>query len=300
MDHVQVDSFSWRCEPDLSGPDFFLYDLSWVKFCSGQIEPEHLYNATNVEVRDLASLREAMAALFARLGPLAVAVKTQHAYNRTLLWEERTDADAAAVLAAVLNAPDTVDEASRLVLGDWCLARGVELATEYNLPFKIHTGYYAGHGYMRTERIRSGHLCGLLARYPHARFVLMHIAYPYSDEITAIAKHYPNVWVDLCWAWSINPVAAADFVRRFIHAVPSNKLFGFGGDSFWPCASVAYSIQAREGLIRALEGEFADGFLTEPDALRLAQQFLQQNQRECFDLDTTRQNIRDALKNTVP
>jgi uncharacterized protein len=48
-----------------------------------------------------------------------------------------------------------------------------------------------------------GNLCPLLARYPDARFVLMHIAYPYSDELVSIAKHYPNVWVDLCWAWSV-------------------------------------------------------------------------------------------------
>ena len=76
----------------------------------------------------------------------------------------------------------------------------------------------------------------------------MHTAYPYSDELVSIAKHYPNVWVDLCWAWSIDPYSSTDFVRRFLHAVPSNKLFGFGGDTFWPTAAVAYSIQARRGL----------------------------------------------------
>ncbi len=85
--------------------------------------------------------------------------------------------------------------------------RGVSnLSIQHNLPFKIHTGYYAGYGGMPVERIKPGHLCGLLKQYPQARFVLMHIAYPYSDEIVAaIAKHYPNVYVDLCWAWSIDP-----------------------------------------------------------------------------------------------
>src|SRR5262249_32264917 len=32
LDHVQIDNFQWACEPDESGPDFFLYDLSWVDF----------------------------------------------------------------------------------------------------------------------------------------------------------------------------------------------------------------------------------------------------------------------------
>jgi hypothetical protein len=149
---------------------------------------------------------------------------------------------------------------------------------------------------MPIERVHSGHLCALLAQYPKARFVLMHIAYPYSEELTALAKHYPNVWVDLCWAWSINPQAATDFVRRFIHAVPANKLFGFGGDSFWPTASVAYSIQARQGLKRALEAEVADGLLSEREALALARRFMMRNQSDCFDLAGTRTAIREAMQ----
>ena len=53
-----------------------------------------------------------------------------------------------------------------------------------------------------------------------------------------------NVWVDLCWAWSID-LQSADFVRRFLHAVPSSKPFGFGGDTFWPTSAVAY--RSRSG-----------------------------------------------------
>ena len=49
-----------------------------------------------------------------------------------------------------------LDEPSRLLLGDWCWARGTELAIEYELPFKIHTGYYAGNDRMPVDRIKSG------------------------------------------------------------------------------------------------------------------------------------------------
>lgn len=294
LDHVQVDDFSWQCAPDASGPEFFLYDLSWASFCSGQVEAKALHAETGVEVRDLETLRAAMDALFAKYGPCAVAVKAQHAYNRTLRWEERDEADVARVLQKVLAGTE-IGEGERCILGDWCWARGVELATRHNLPFKIHTGYYAGHSRMPVDRIPSGHLCALLARYPQARFVLMHIAYPYSEELIAIAKHYPNVYVDLCWVWSINPYAATDFVRRFIHAVPASKLLGFGGDSFWPWASAAYADQARQGLTRALEAEIREGFLTEREALALAERFLMTNQQECFDITGTRAAIRAAM-----
>jgi predicted TIM-barrel fold metal-dependent hydrolase len=164
------------------------------------------------------------------------------------------------------------------------------------LPFKLHTGYYAGHSRMPIERIRAGHLCELLARYPSTRFVLMHIAYPYNDELIALAKHYPNAYVDMCWSWSINPFVACDFVRRMIHAVPSNKLFAFGGDTFWPNAAVAYAVQARQWLTRALQGEVEDGLLTEREAIDLATRLMHANQQECFDIEGTRAAIRAAMQ----
>ena len=183
-------------------------------------------------------------------------------------------------------------ESSRLLLGDWCWARGVELAIEYNLPFKIHTGYYAGNDRMPVDRIKSGNLCALLARYLDCRFVLMHIAYPYSAELVSLAKHYRNVYADLCWAWSIDPYSSCDFVRRFIHAAPANKLFAFGGDTGWPTSSVAYAIQARRWLTRALQGEVDDGLLTETEAIELATRFMRGNQQTCFDIAGTRQSLR--------
>jgi uncharacterized protein len=295
LDHTQTDDFCWPCLPDVSGPDFFLYDLSWAGFCGGDIQRQKLAEETHIEVTDLRTLRQAMELLFERYGDCAIAVKAQHAYNRTLRWEERSDAEATRALEVALATPDAVTEDVRLCLGDWCWARGVELAIEHNLPFKLHTGYYAGTSRMPVDRIRAGNLCPLLARYPNARFVLMHIAYPYNDELVGLAKHYPNVYVDLCWAWSIDPFSACDFVRRCLHAVPSNKLFGFGGDTGWPTSAAAYAIQARRWLTRALEAEVAAGDLTERQAMGVATRWMRENQYECFDLEGTRAAIRRSM-----
>ncbi|MCE7989702.1 MAG: hypothetical protein DYG89_51815 [Caldilinea sp. CFX5] len=282
LDHVQVDDFTRACAPDPSGPDFFFYDISWVGFCNANFDVKNLSAETNVDVRDLATLRLAMEQVFVQNAHYAIAIKSQHAYNRTLLWRERSDHEAALALDAYLTNPATLSIEDRLCLGDWCWARGVELGIAYDLPFKIHTGYYAGHSRMPVDYIRSGNLCALLAKYLDARFVLMHIAYPYSHELLALAKHYPNVYVDLCWAWSIDPYSAGDFVRRYIHATPANKLFIFGGDTFWPMGAVAYAYQARQWLTRALEAEVQERLLTETQAIGLAQRFLRENQYLCF------------------
>ena len=294
LDHVQTDDFCWPCIPDESGVDFFLYDLSWADFCNGVIDAGAIAEETGIEVSNLSTLKEGMESIFSKYGPGAIAVKAQHAYNRTLRWEERSDTDAEAVLARSLRGEE-LDEPNRLLLGDWCWARGTELAIEYNLPFKLHTGYYAGYNSMPVDRIRSGNLCALLARYLDCRFVLMHIAYPYSDELVSLAKHYTNVYADLCWAWSIDPYSSCDFVRRFIHAAPASKLFAFGGDTSWPTSSVAYAIQSRRWLNRALQGEIEDGLLSETEAIELATRFMRGNQTECFDIAGTRRNLSQSL-----
>lgn len=294
LDHVQVDDFVRPCQVDESGPDFFFYDISWVAFANGTPDLEPLARETGVEVHDLASLRRAMEVTFEQNARVAIAIKSQHAYNRTLQWRERTDREAAQALAAYLHNPAEMSEADRLCLGDWSLARGVELGIEYDLPFKIHTGYYAGHSRMPVDYIRAGNLCPLLAKYLDARFVLMHIAYPYSDELVALAKHYPNVYVDLCWAWSIDPYSTGDFVRRCIHAVPANKLFVFGGDTGWPTAAVAYAHQARTWLNRTLQAEVDEGFLTTADAIELATRLMRENQYDCFRVAAKKQSVQEA------
>ncbi len=292
LDHVQIDNFTRPCPVDASGPDFFLYDISWAPLSSGTPHIEALMEETAVDIVDLGGLNCAMETVFAQNAERAVAVKSQHAYNRTLRWQPRSEREAAAALDAHLRDPESTTEAQRLCLGDWCWARGVELAIEHDLPFKLHTGYYAGHSRMPVDYIKSGHLCPLLARYLDARFVLMHIAYPYSEELIALAKHYPNVWVDLCWAWSINPLSAGEFVRHYLHAAPANKLFAFGGDTQLPGAALAYSRQARRWLTRALQAEVDDELLTETEAIALAERFMRENQYRCFHLEAKQSLLR--------
>jgi hypothetical protein len=290
LDHVQIDNFVLGVAPDSGGADFFLYDISWAGFCSGELNAEDLHSETGIAVRDVRSLREAFDAAFAQYAPCAIAVKSQHAYERTLQWRRRTDDEVAPIVARLLR-QEAIRADERLCFGDWCLARGAELAAQHNLPFKIHTGYATGNNYMHLSSMSALLLDDLLMEYPQTQFVLMHISYPFAGEVAALAKHFPNAFVDLCWAWSIDPHTSTDFVRRMIHAVPSNKLFAFGGDTFWPHSAAAFAAQARAGMARALQAEVSAGAIRASDALGLATRFMQSNQREVFDIDGRRRAI---------
>jgi predicted TIM-barrel fold metal-dependent hydrolase len=307
LDHIQIDSGLQRPKGSAIAPDFYLYDLSWAGFTQGDLSSERqalLAEMTGVTVTDLASLRRAMEALFERYGPQSIAVKTQHAYGRTLAWQERDDASAERALQAILaGEPGTepIESPARLCLGDWCLGYGAGLAAAYHLPVKIHTGYLAGTAVtarpddgLPLQRLRAANLTPLLSRFPQTRFVLMHISYPYDEELLAIAKQFPNVYVDLCWAWSIDPRTSAEFVRRFIHTAPINKLFGFGDDTRTPTMAYGYAVQMRRWLTRALEAEVADGSLTTAQAMDVATRLLRGNQQACFAIEETQRAVREA------
>ncbi|MGI8688317.1 MAG: amidohydrolase family protein [Thermomicrobiales bacterium] len=308
LDHIQIDGGLQVPESTPGAADFFLRDLSWVRFCNGDFSAEFratLVEMTGVTVTDLASLDRAMETLFEQNGPCSIAVKSQHAYQRTLAWQEWDDASAERALRAILaNEPGTEGSESpaRLCLGDWCVGRGAELAGGYHLPFKIHTGYLAGTAtvantsdWMPLQRLRAANLTPLLSTYPQTRFVLMHIAYPYDAEVLAIAKHFPNAYVDLCWAWSIDPMMSMDFVRRFLHTAPINKLFGFGDDTRTPTMAYGYATQMRRWLTRALEAEIADGFLTATEAMDIATRLLRSNQQACFNIEGAQRSVREAV-----
>ena len=296
LDHVQIDHMDRHVPAEALGQDFFLYDINVCRFCEGTPELDALFQETGIEANDLDDLVEAMEKIFEQNADVAVAVKSQHAYHRTLFWQQRPREEAEAAFQIWkqqgINTPCDV----RQCLGDWLWARTVELTVKHNLPFKLHTGYYAGWGTMNAEFIRPAHLCDLLQAYPKARFVLMHAAYPYDNELIAIAKHFPNVVVDLCWAWSINPRVAGEFVRRFLHAVPANKLFAFGGDNKNPAGSVGYALQTRDGLARALQGEVDEGQLTERAAIDIAERFMMRNQYEYFDIPRKKEASKRATE----
>ncbi len=282
LDHVQIDDFTMAIRPDEEDQDFFLYDISLHNLVSGTPNLEELTRLTGIDVRSLNDLQTAMEAVFAVHAQEAVACKTQHAYDRTLAWRRRDRSDAAIVLKKYMASPTDMSTADKLLLGDWCLDICAALAHEHDLPIKIHTGYYAGHSRMPLHFVSCQHLCSLLAAHLDTEFVLMHNSYPYSEELVALAKHYPNVYIDMCWAWSINPYDAGRLLRHAIHAVPVNKVFVFGGDTSWPFAAYAYAMQARWWLTRTLQQEMQDGLLTETDAMNVADRVMCQNQFDCF------------------
>lgn len=149
---------------------------------------------------------------------------------------------------------------------------------------KIHLGFLNGNGFPQLpwiyDHVRD--VTGIVQAHPRARFVLMHIAWPQQEQLIALAKHQPNVWVDLCWAWILAPLATRDFVERFLTTVPASKLLCFGGDYVTVETVVGHAELARRGLRDALERLVARGWLSGDQALALVPRLMHGNAAALF------------------
>lgn len=223
---------------------------------------------------------------FATYGSRAVAVKCWIAYSRALDFAPVAKAHASRLFLDHLGENRSTALASEdlKALQDFLFRYCVQKAGECGLPLKLHTGYFAGRGMMPLARVRdnAAHLCRLLQDFPETRFVLMHIGYPYEHEFIALAKHYPNVAIDMCWAWIINPAAGVRFLREFLSAAPANKLFTFGGDYVAVEPIYGHACIARRGIVQALSELVSEGWIAREEAPDLIERIMRGNARRFF------------------
>jgi len=243
---------------------------------------EDLEQDTGVTINHFKDYAQAIDTLFERFGPLAVAIKQQSTYWRVQKFDQVSDGAAEGAFERAMLRPLRATDADRKLLQDWSLHRCLRLAIEYDLPIKMHTGYRNGINTMDLNHCRARDLVNLFFDYPRGRFDLFHMGYPYQEEVLALAKQFSNVYVDLCWAWIMDPQASSRFLKQFLTAVPANKLFGFGGD-YWMAEPIYGHLElARNGIARALSEMVEEQYFSLEQALNIAQRILRNNALEVF------------------
>jgi len=279
---VHINHDSLHIPQDDASDKFFFYDLRCYELTCGKIHTNLLHDFSPAGISDLVSLDRAIEAYFESEAAGAIAIKMQYAYERNLRWEEPEDVDVEISLQRILLQKD-VSEIDFSAVGNWCVQKCVELAIRYNLPVKIHTGYLAGAaGFKYHSHTSPLLLLDLIQTFPKAHFVLFHLGYPYQNELIAITKRLPNVFVDMCWAWAIDPIMSQNSFRALLHSAPLKKIFVFGGDTAWPNAAAAYAVEMRSWLSKVLEKENAEGLLTEDELIKIARRVMNENQNSFY------------------
>jgi uncharacterized protein len=248
-----------------------------------------------IQVNDLSDWHRVIDWWFERYGKYATAVKSQNAYSRDIDYA-RVPAESAEPVFKKVLAKEPVRAAEQKLLEDHLFWYAVDQATKHQLPVKLHTGYYAGQDYMPLSRLQhnASSACDLCRLSPDTKFVFMHICYPYYEELLAVAKQYTNAYVDMCWSWIINPVAAKDFLKKYIVTAPANKLLPFGGDYIPVEPVVGHAAIARRGIALALSELVEEGWLKLDDALALVDPIMHGNARRIFRVADKTDALRHA------
>lgn len=230
--------------------------------------------------------------MFHGTGRLA-AIKIGMAYSRDLTVGDPTHHEAEAAFARLRNRKvfwdglqqnsAAVDTGTSRALGDYMLHRLVQRAADDGLPVQIHTGYLAGN-WGSLAGTKALHLLPLFDKYRSVRFDLFHASWPWASELGAMAKNYPNVWADLCWAWAMNPAESERALSEWLDGVPMNKIFGYGADTRLPWCNVGYSLQAKEGIACVLEQKIQAGYFSPSTAREAAERIMLANGEEFYGL----------------
>ena len=281
----------WNAAPVRHDPKFFVCARKFDRYVAPQsvADIRKLEELTDVSITGLAGLKRAMETSFEQsLEVGMVTVKSTLAYNRAIRYAEVPVREAEASLQSLLRADRTpqtgfrsrVDRPFR-PMEDHMFHHLIGLAAEHDIPVQIHTGLHAGNGNF-IENSKPTHLTNLFFLFPQVQFDLFHMSYPYQGEAAAIAKVFPNVHIDLCWAHIISPSAARRALHEMLDTVPCNKIFGFGGDYRYPELSYAHAKIARRNIARVLAEKVFEGSCSEDEALEVSRKLLHDNPDALF------------------
>lgn len=243
---------------------------------------ESLEKHLNCSLTDLKSLKKAMADLveeYRQQG--AVGIKLAHAYGRTLDSQDVSEQTASTIFEKALQGEELPwDEIKQLQ--DHIIFFLAGLADDMNLVFQIHTGVQGNWGHIPDSNPL--HLLPLIRAHRNTKFDLFHAGYPFSREMGMLGKHYPNVWLNMCWMYVITMEGSRQTLNEWIDLVPGERLLGFGSDVGWPEMIYAHLVMARSCIADVLTTKVERDFLSRTAARDLVRMMLHDNPVELYGL----------------
>ena len=192
------------------------------------------------------------------------------------------------VTRRITNARQTAQElllsgTEKTALRDYVAHAIIRIAGQLGMVIIQHSGHL---GVWNDYRLANPvNLIPVFTQHPGVRFELYHAGMPWVREVGMIAKAFPNVWLNMCWAHSLSRQMARSALDEWLDLVPANKIIVFGGDTFlWVEWALGELVQARENLAAVLAKRIRERLITEERALDLARMMLYENPRNLYGL----------------
>lgn len=219
----------------------------------------------------------------------AIALKNTLAYERTLKYERITKSQAEEEFNNIFKTKHFPDWIERPVstgksFQDYMMHYILGIANRKNLTMQIHTGIQEGNGNI-VYNSEPSLLTNLFLEYSDVNFDLFHIGYPYQNVLAVLAKNFPNVYIDMCWAHIISPNTCMNKLIEWIDTIPLNKIIAFGGDYVFIDAIYGHQYLARVNVAKALTKKVAGGLFNIDKAIKISEMFFYNNPIEIFKLN---------------
>jgi predicted TIM-barrel fold metal-dependent hydrolase len=218
----------------------------------------------------------------------AVALKNGLAYWRSLKYERVSSSSAEDEFNNIFKTRHLKGQYTQSVctgksFQDYMFHFILDIANKKNLVVQIHTGIQEGNGNILSNS-NPELLLNLFLEYPDVKFDIFHIGYPYQYVLTVLAKNFPNVFVDMCWAHIISPNASVNSLIEWIDTLPMNKISAFGGDYMLVDGVYGHLTIAKENVARALSLKSEQGLFDIEKAKEIARMLFYDNPLKIFNL----------------
>ena len=279
---------------DVSVNDSIVYDVDKTFFRPVRRFSEFLYirdrkgletlgKQVGGSIHTFRKMEKALESEFMKTDGKIVGIKIGLAYTRPIHFEKTSFADAEKVFNQLYKigsfkfnetprgyTTDPLDTDEYQLMQDYLVHKIIQEATKRNLPIQIHTGLQEGNENI-VSNSHPGLLTNLFMEYKDTRFDVFHGGWPYSDDLGAIAKNFPNVYIDMCWMHIISPSRSQTALSHWLDEVPANKILGFGGDYLFVEGVYGHSVIARRNITEVLASKVSDGIYTLEEAKKYAQ-----------------------------
>lgn len=247
-------------------------------------------NATGIRITCLSDWLEACECVLEKAfeTDYIVALKTEAAYERPLFFDTVTFSEAEADFNTIFHVGGQYCRADEVYcvgkkFQDYMMHFLCRWANKRHIPFQIHTGLQEGNANIISYSDPTL-LTNLFMQYKDVNFDIFHIGYPYQHTLSALAKVFPNVYIDMCWAHIISPTACANSLVEWADSVPLNKINAFGGDYCFIDGVSGHQHMARMNISRALAIKVEEGLFDVEEAKRIGKMMFYDTPKKLFRL----------------
>lgn len=201
-----------------------------------------------------------------------IGLKCPVAYDRSIDFEDISREKA----QKAFNCPhSSLSHEDVKAFQDYIIGRICSIAAEYGLPIQFHTGMG------RIVRSNAMWMRDIIERNPDTKFVLLHGSWPWTGDVSALARYFKNVYPDISFLQLNSSKACVHLLHELIESTTAEKIC-WGCDTWTPEESCGSLMALQCVLSQVLSEKVREGYFDMKHAQTVACNILYNNGRKLY------------------